>query len=258
MKKIFIVVIGVLFCLGSFGQKNFEGEIAYELKQNTKPDGRILLKVLFGINKIKMDISENENTGVLPSNLIFIDSSIEYTINNFDKTYRKRKLVNKYADTSYKKETILGYKTTTINPDFNNLNRFLGEKIQFQKVRAFISEDLNYTLPDSVASNAGFGLISNGKIVLKIIYELRNFEKENKEINELSATAISVKEFKINEEEFKIPSDYKQDDVDNVKTKVEVETPTIDEIKKVSPLPTPKNPPKTKTQKKSTNTKKKV
>lgn len=260
MKKIFIVVIGLLFCVGSFGQKNFEGEIKYEIIVKAL-DYRVgEMEVFFKDKKILIINHTGENNLYINKVLYNFETGLKYSIDMSEKSVSVDSILNDVIyskiDTN-KKEIInfLGHECLVTKYD----SLIIEENNIFDK-NAFCYEasDLFFSLESKFShSEINLLLSTNHKIFLltsfsNLVYKKGESEvvyKAKKVINEILSDTI-----------FDVPKDYEiitRKNYIGVKD-AKISEVVLKEIKKDYPPPPPKNPTKTKTQKKSPNTKKKL
>jgi hypothetical protein len=117
----------VTLCISSFAiaQKDFRGEIIYKLHASgdNKPDAE--LKVLFGNNKLKLQFKEKE-TYADDALVVLLDSGATFTVRPLDKTFKKKPLTTGSAFESPVKKTIMGFTTSSIQPENNGMGGLLG------------------------------------------------------------------------------------------------------------------------------------
>jgi hypothetical protein len=224
MKQL-ITILATLTIIGStHAQKNFQGEITYRLHSNFEEKTDAELKVLFGVNKLRLRFKEKE-TYNKNEVLILLDSSAIYTLNADDKTFQKKLLLSSSLAVKPNKKSFGGYGTTLVQPDNNVIGSLLMGMAGSANTFLYVSDSLFYTVPEALASNMEFSMLQKNKIVLGIEIEMKNNFNEpadtaSSAAKQVTIEAVAIQSMTVSDTAFAIPSDY-----ENIMNKT-IEAPT--------------------------------
>lgn len=223
MKQLISALVMFIIMASVNAQKNFQGEITYKLHSNFEQKADAELKVLFGVNKLKLQFKEKE-TYDRNEVLILLDSSATYTLNRDDKTFSKKLLLRNSLSVRPLKKSFNGYGSTLIQPDDNVIGALLLGMAGSSNTFLYVSDSLFYTVPEALASNIEFSMLQKNKIVLAAEMEMKNnFDRAGGDTatKQITIEAIAIQPMTINDAEFTIPSNY-----ENIINKT-VEAPTM-------------------------------
>jgi hypothetical protein len=201
-----------------FSQKQFEGNIVYNLHSNedeSKDDGE--LTVAFGKNALSIKFKEKDrfDKTVL---LIRIDSGKIYTLDTETKTFTSRRMKKQEnLPEQLPGKKIAGYSTSAIKVGSNSAISALTGIFRLRDVVFYCSDSLFYAMPEKYASNAELAFLHKGKIILgaemkPLNYSMSDGDEEYKDKKDalinilIEAKSVKWEEFKDNE--FSIPTDY--------------------------------------------------
>ncbi len=271
MKKSLIILISFFIIAAANAQKNFQGEITYRLHASNEEKGDAELKILFGVNKLKLRFKEKEEYEK-EDLLVLLDSAAMFTVNKETKTYTKKPLhVNTPASKQFLKKFFAGYSSTPLVQENNGLGNILGGLMGTSDIVFYLADSLYYNIPAAFIGNRELIAIQKNKIVLGAEISIKNPYNESedsssKKANLITVEAIGIIPMIIDEAEFSIPADYadrKNSGYSPIEDSVAVSAPEVDTVA-VSPPPTLKTTPKkpakstkTKTPVKSSGTKRK-
>lgn len=213
MKKIVILFISLISGVLVQAQKSFQGEITYKLHASAEDKGDAELKVLFGLNKLKLRFKEKEEYEK-DELIVLFDSAVTYIVNADNKTFKKKLLhINQPVLQRIKKKSILGYSTTSFVPESNGLGNLLGGLMSASNTVFYLSDSLYYSVPDILQGNIELVMIQKNSIVLgadvqmsETLYGASEEKVRNK--NLVTAEAIAINAMAVNDSEFLIPADY--------------------------------------------------
>jgi hypothetical protein len=226
MKFLLLAIASAFLSLTGNTQKNFEGIITYKLiapeSESDKSDSMKFI-VSFGKNaiRIKGEMSYNPTPTVL---LIRIDSGLVFNLNQRDSTFMSHALlVAGKAPVLPDNRTIAGYKTRVHKTSTDNFT--LGSLFKSDAVAAYISDDLNYAVPDKYRLAPELVMIKDGKIVLglSVTYPRNSLSGSSGRKNadgELPAQAVfsieaqEVKWMTLPDSEFEMPLAFRSFDYD--------------------------------------------
>jgi hypothetical protein len=211
-KTIVLFSLLALFVIAN-AQQNFQGQIIYKLHasaDNKKPDAE--LKVLFGVNKIKIWFKEKEEYEK-DALIVRLDSAATFVLKPDDKVYTKKMLQVTAPVQMLDVKSINGYSTRPFIPESNGLNTLLGGFLGSANTVFFIADSLHYFIPAPYAANKEFLMIQKNKIVLgaEVKIQANSFgmgESNDEKNSVITAEAIEIKPMIVNEEEFAIPAGY--------------------------------------------------
>ncbi|GAB2819720.1 hypothetical protein [Ferruginibacter profundus] len=213
MKTVFLIL--TTLCIASFvnAQKDFRGEIIYQLHASgeEKPDAE--LKVLFGERKLKLLFKEKDDYEK-DALVVLLDSGATFTLSAADKTFKKKMLVANYPLPAPQKKTIGGYTTTPFQPEKNGLSGLYSRLFGSSDATFYLADSLTYFIPEKYKGNMEFIIIQRGRIVLGAELQMprppseEEFDSGTTSNQVITAEAISVTSMPIDENEFIIPADY--------------------------------------------------
>ena len=208
------LIISVL-CLVQFAtaQKNFEGSVTYQLHSGSGDKTDAELKVIFGIRKIKLLFKEQDKYEK-DALVVFLDSATAYNVDFTEKTYKKRTLTLTTPPQKPENKTIVGYRTTSFQPDNNNgLGDLIGGYMGRSSAVFYLADSLFYDIPDILTVTKELVMVQQHKIVLRAEIKLKSpdygiYDSASGNINLVTAEAVEIKPMAVAETEFFIPSDF--------------------------------------------------
>jgi hypothetical protein len=212
MKQISILIVCLLLLSFVKAQKNFQGEITYKLHAGMDEKPNAQLKVVFGINKIKLLFKESESYDK-DALIILLDSAATFIVNKDSKTYKKRLLHINQPIRRLENKTILGYSTSTLVPESNGVGNLLGGLMSASNSVFYLADSFYYAIPDILRGNTELVMIQNNRIVLGADIQISESvygmtEEKMKDKNLITAEAIEIKPMMVSDSEFVIPADY--------------------------------------------------
>ena len=213
MKKFLILLISFFIIVSVNAQKNFQGEITYRLHASNEDKGDAELKILFGVNKLKLRFKEKEEYEK-EDLLVLLDSAAMFTVNKETKTYTKKPLnVNTPASKQFSKKSFAGYSSTPLIQENNGLGNILGGLMGTSDIVFYLADSLYYNIPAAFIGNQELIAIQKNKIVLGAEINIKNpyndsEDSSSKKANLITVEAIEIIPMIINESEFSIPADY--------------------------------------------------
>jgi hypothetical protein len=249
MKQLITILVTLTIILATHAQKNFQGEITYRLHSNFEEKTDAELKVLFGVNKLKLRFKEKE-TYNKNEVLILLDSAAIYTLNADDKTFQKKLLLSSSLAVKTPKKSFGGYGSTLVQPDNNVIGTLLMGMAGSANTFLYVSDSLFYTVPEAFASNLEFSMLQKNKIVLGVEIEMKNNFNEpadtiSSATKQVIIEAVAIQPMTVSDTAFAIPSDY-----ENIMNKT-IEAPTV--AAAVDTVVTADKKPKKPVKKKTTN-----
>ncbi|HMI77702.1 MAG TPA: hypothetical protein VK484_02865 [Ferruginibacter sp.] len=211
MKRYLIILISFFITAAIHAQKNFQGEITYRLHANveTKPDAE--LKILFGDNKLKLRFKDKEEYDK-EYLLVLFDSAAVFIINQESKTFSKT-FLNSTPVKQFQKRSFSGYAATPVSQENNGLSSLLGGMSGSSNIVFYLADSLYYHIPPAFANNKELIVVQKNKIVLGAEISIKSEYNEMPDDtvrpgNLITVEAIEVRPTTINEDEFRIPTDY--------------------------------------------------
>jgi len=213
MKQLCLIIS--ILCVVQFvnAQKNFEGSITYRLHSGLGDKADAELKVIFGIRKIKLLFKEHEEYEK-DALVVFLDSSTAYNVDFTQKTYKKRTLTLATPPQKPDNKTIVGYSSTSFQPDNNNgLGDLIGGYMGRSTAVFYLADSLFYDIPYVLTGTKELVMVQQHKIVLRAEIKLKTpdygiYDSASGNINLITAEAIEIKPMTVAETEFFIPADF--------------------------------------------------
>ena len=213
MKKTAILFVCLISGVFTQAQKSFQGEITYRLHASAEDKNDAELKVLFGLNKLKLRFKEKEEYDK-DELIVLFDSAATYIINADNKTFKKKLLhINQPVLQRTEKKSILGYGTTAFVPESNGLGNLLGGLMSASNAVFYLADSFYYSVPDILQGNIELVMVQKNRIVLgadvqigETLYGASEEKIRNK--NLVTAEAISINPMAVNDSNFLIPADY--------------------------------------------------
>ena len=212
MKKLFAAALFFFTGYSIQAQENFQGEITYKLHANTndKPDAE--LKILFGVNKLKLRFKEKQEYDK-EYLLVVFDSAAIFVVNEEEKTYKKKPLRTSPPLKQVEKRTFAGQSATAYPQERTGLSALMGGLVSSTEAVFFLADSLYYYIPAIYGSNAELMAIQRNRIVLGAEIGLTTAYNEMPDGNSkapdlITAEATEIRPMSISNEEFISPSDY--------------------------------------------------
>jgi hypothetical protein len=165
----FLFILAILFSLNTIAQERFNGTIVYRLSvpdMDNKADSSARLNVFFGPNAIKLTFFENKKSDN-EEIIVSFDSAKIFMLDIPNKTYSTKDMIKTRKHQALPaNKNILGYSATAkqILPN-SPFNKMLGGA--WGEITVYVSDQLNYYLPEEYAGNDEVVFIHNNKIVLE-------------------------------------------------------------------------------------------
>lgn len=215
MKRFFLSAFILTLGLTAFAQKNFQGEITYQLHSSKNEGQDALLRILFGENRIKILFREHDQENFDKKEIIvFLDSGLVYTVDREDKNYKRKFMRVNNVTTETAKRNFSGYSASPLVLEQNPLSSLLGGYMETSSQVLYLADSLYYQVPASFSLNEELLAVHNNKIVLGVSVKMRSKYEEEQDSSaraafyEITATATDVQPFTPKPEEFSIPADY--------------------------------------------------
>ncbi|MEP7254663.1 MAG: hypothetical protein ABI666_02750 [Ferruginibacter sp.] len=237
MKKSLILLISFFIVVSVNAQKNFQGEITYRLHVSNEEKADAELKILFGVNKLKLRFKEKEDYDKEGLIVVF-DSAAIFIVNKETKTYTRKPLHTNAPAKHFSKKSFAGYSSTPLIQESNGLGNILGGMMGTSDIVFYLSDSLYYNIPAAFVGNQELIAIQKNKIVLGAEININSPYKElqdssSNQTNLITVEAVEIKPMIINEDEFTIPADYvdrKSSDYSPAEDSVAVSAPEIDTV----------------------------
>lgn len=211
MRKYPLILLALCLSLQLAAQKNFQGEITYQLHSSSNPEQDANLKIIFGNNKLKMRFKEKEDYDKADL-LVFIDSAVSYTVNSENKTFTRKALQLFSTARATEKKTYFGYSATPYSPEYSPVAGLVGSFSDVTTADFYLADSLFYYIPPTLTGNQELVAIQKNRIVLGMIIQLKSkyADSGTTQAEQLvTAEAIEIKPYIPAESEFIIPADYK-------------------------------------------------
>lgn len=214
MKKLVVIIFCLISFIPSKAQKDFEGKIVYLLHNDTKKNEDAELTILFAKNKIRLSLKDKKDSASdldYSTSIINIDSGKIFTLNTYDSSYSAKKLIEKHSLETPTRKLIAGYAATSYIED--SKMSILGYFKRSSNLVFYISDSLNYTLPEKYSINPEFLMINKNKIVLgaEMYVDFSAWSDENdstKNDGRISIEATRILPMQMPDSAFEIPSYY--------------------------------------------------
>ncbi|MFN8243848.1 MAG: hypothetical protein U0X40_07305 [Ferruginibacter sp.] len=211
MKKIILLPLLCFSLLTLTAQKDFHGEIIYNIHSSLGDKSDATLNIIFGENRVRLRFKENDEYDK-EELLIKLDSGLSYAINYRDSSFRKRKMARFPETVVPGKRIIAGYGTSPVSTANNGLSIAMSSFAEISSQVAYVSDSLFYHIPASLAGNTELMAVLDNRIVLGLTISRSEKDKEDDAPGQLKeafvATAVSVNAYEPAAENMEVPASF--------------------------------------------------